>query len=72
MAPTAQATLDQSYPIARPLFMYTPGEPEGATKRTSTGSIHRPGRGSYAGYVPLPASEIGTVPAPPTGSEVRQ
>ena len=32
VAPTMETAVDRSYPIARPLFMYTPGEPEGATK----------------------------------------
>ncbi len=30
VAPTIDSALDGSYPIARPLFMYTAGEPEGA------------------------------------------
>lgn len=32
VAPSSQTAIDGSYPIARPLFMYTAGEPEGATK----------------------------------------
>jgi phosphate transport system substrate-binding protein len=32
VAPSVQAAIDQSYPIARPLFMYTSGQPEGAVK----------------------------------------
>jgi phosphate transport system substrate-binding protein len=32
IAPTMETAVDGSYPIARPLFMYTPGEPKGATK----------------------------------------
>jgi len=32
VAPTMETAVDRSYPIARPLFMYTAGEPEGATK----------------------------------------
>jgi phosphate transport system substrate-binding protein len=32
VAPTMTAAIDGSYPIARPLFMYTPGEPKGPTK----------------------------------------
>ena len=31
--PTVQSAVDGSYPIARPLFMYTAGEPTGAVKR---------------------------------------
>jgi phosphate transport system substrate-binding protein len=30
--PTVEAAIDRSYPIARPLFMYTAGQPEGAIK----------------------------------------
>ncbi len=30
--PTRQTAMDRSYPIARPLLMYTAGEPEGAAK----------------------------------------
>ncbi|MBL8722758.1 MAG: phosphate ABC transporter substrate-binding protein [Planctomycetes bacterium] len=32
VVPTFDTVLDHSYPIARPLFMYTNGEPKGATK----------------------------------------
>lgn len=32
VAPTMETAVDRSYPISRPLFMYTAGEPEGATK----------------------------------------
>ena len=32
IAPSLETAVDRSYPIARPLFMYTAGEPEGATK----------------------------------------
>ncbi len=32
-APTVASTLDHTYPIARPLFMYTLGEPAGAVKK---------------------------------------
>lgn len=33
VAPSVKAAVDRSYPIARPLFMYTNGEPKGATKK---------------------------------------
>jgi phosphate transport system substrate-binding protein len=33
VVPTMDAALDGSYPISRPLFMYTPGEPSGAAKK---------------------------------------
>jgi phosphate transport system substrate-binding protein len=32
IAPSMETAVDRSYPIARPLFMYTAGEPTGATK----------------------------------------
>jgi phosphate transport system substrate-binding protein len=32
VAPSAETAIDGSYPIARPLFMYTNGEPQGAVK----------------------------------------
>ena len=31
-APTVETASDRSYPIDRPLFMYTNGEPQGAIK----------------------------------------
>ncbi|AMY08431.1 Phosphate-binding protein PstS precursor [Luteitalea pratensis] len=72
VAPTVQATLDRSYPIARPLYMYTVGQPEGETKRYLDWIHSPPGQRivSAVGYVPLPASETGPVPAPPSPSEV--
>ena len=33
VAPTVESTLDHTYPIARPLYMYTLGEPTGAVKK---------------------------------------
>ena len=32
VAPSVEAAIDHSYPIARPLFMYTAGEPQGAIR----------------------------------------
>ena len=32
IAPSVATAIDRSYPIARPLFMYTAGQPEGAIK----------------------------------------
>ena len=32
VAPTVETAIDRTYPIARPLFMYTAGQPEGAIK----------------------------------------
>ena len=33
VVPSEQTAADGSYPIARPLFMYTAGQPEGAIKK---------------------------------------
>ena len=32
VAPTSQAATEGTYPIARPLYFYVPGEPQGAVK----------------------------------------
>ncbi len=32
VVPSVESAIDKSYPVARPLFMYTRGEPEGAVK----------------------------------------
>ncbi len=32
VAPSSDTAIDGTYPIARPLFMYTAGQPEGAVK----------------------------------------
>ena len=32
VTPSVDTAIDQTYPVARPLFMYTAGEPQGATK----------------------------------------
>jgi phosphate transport system substrate-binding protein len=62
VAPTVQTTLDGSYPIARPLYMYTIGEPEGETKRYLDW-IHSPAGQrivSAVGYVPLRTTPNGS------------
>ena len=73
VVPTAKATLDRSYPIARPLYMYTVGQPQGETKRYLDWIHSPPGQRivSAVGYVPLPASETAPLTAPPSPSEVR-
>jgi phosphate transport system substrate-binding protein len=56
-APTVENTLSHVYPIARELFMYTLGEPTGATKKYLDW-IHSPAGQQIvvkSGYVPLPA-----------------
>ncbi len=55
VAPTPAATLDESYPIARPLYIYTIGEPQGATRDYLDWILSPPGQAivSAVGYVPL-------------------
>jgi len=53
--PTIATTLDKSYPIARPMFMYTSGEPAPHLKRYLDWIMAEPGQKIVAetGYVPL-------------------
>jgi phosphate transport system substrate-binding protein len=55
-APTVDNTLSQTYPIARPLFMYTLGEPAGAVKKYLDWVHSEAGQSivTRSGYVPLP------------------
>jgi phosphate transport system substrate-binding protein len=55
-APTVETTLNHTYPIARPLFMYTLGEPSGAVKKYMDWIHSEAGQKIVAqsGYVPLP------------------
>jgi phosphate transport system substrate-binding protein len=54
--PTIATTLDKSYPIARPMFMYTAGEPAPHIKKYLDWILAEPGQKIVAetGYVPLP------------------
>jgi len=54
--PTIETTLDHTYPIARPLYMYTLGEPSGAVKKYMDWVHSEAGQKIVAqsGYVPLP------------------
>ncbi len=56
VAPSIAATLDKTYPIARPLYMYTPNEPTPAVKKFLDWVHSEPGQKIVAetGYVPLP------------------
>lgn len=56
VTPCAQTTLDGTYPIARPLFMYTLGQPEGAVKDYLDWILSEHGQEMLArsGYIPLP------------------
>jgi phosphate transport system substrate-binding protein len=55
-APTVETTLNHTYPIARPLFMYTLGEPAGAVKKYLDWVNSDAGQKIVlqSGYVPLP------------------
>jgi phosphate transport system substrate-binding protein len=55
-APNVENTLNHSYPIARPLFMYTLGEPAGEVKKYLGWVYSETGQRivTQSGYVPLP------------------
>ncbi len=61
-APTVENTLNHTYPIARPLFMYTLGEPVGQVKKYLDWIHSEAGQKivTQSGYVPLPRT--GTQP----------
>jgi phosphate transport system substrate-binding protein len=54
--PSIPTVLDKTYPIARPMFMYTPGEPSPAIKRYLDWIVSDAGQKvvEATGYVPLP------------------
>lgn len=56
VAPSIASTLDKSYPIARPMFMYTAGEPADHVKRYLDWIVSDAGQKlvETTGYVPLP------------------
>jgi phosphate transport system substrate-binding protein len=56
VAPSIATTLDRTYPIARPMFMYTPGEPAPHIKKYIEWVMSEPGQKivEATGYVPLP------------------
>jgi phosphate transport system substrate-binding protein len=62
VAPTPETTLNHTYPIARPLLMYTLGEPTGAVKTYMDWIHSETGQKivSRSGYVPLakPGSQL--------------
>jgi phosphate transport system substrate-binding protein len=60
-APTVENTLNHTYPIARPLFMYTLGEPTGAIKAYLDWIHADAGQAivQTTGYVPLPKPVAG-------------
>lgn len=54
--PSVASVLDKSYPIARPMFMYTPGTPSPETKKYLDWILSDAGQKivEKTGYVPLP------------------
>jgi phosphate transport system substrate-binding protein len=54
--PAIPTVLDKTYPIARPLFMYTPGEPSESAKKYLDWIVSDAGQKvvEKSGYVPLP------------------
>lgn len=54
--PSIPTVLDKSYPISRPMFMYTPGEPSPAIKKYLDWIVSDAGQKvvEATGYVPLP------------------
>jgi phosphate transport system substrate-binding protein len=57
VAPAIESTLDGSYPIARPMFVYTAGEPAPHVRSYIDWMLSEPGQAILRdnGYVPLPA-----------------
>jgi len=66
-APSIETTLDHTYPIARPLFIYSLGTPNEHTKKYLDWIHSVPGQTivKESGYVPLPefADAVGVTPA---------
>ena len=56
VVPSNATVLDKTYPIARPMFMYTPGEPRPHVKNYLDWITHDAGQKivEQTGYVPLP------------------
>ncbi len=54
--PSNATVLDKTYPIARPMFMYTPGEPDARVKKYLDWILSDAGQKivEHTGYVPLP------------------
>jgi phosphate transport system substrate-binding protein len=69
--PSVENTNNHTYPLARPLHVYTLGEPEGAVKAYIEWILSPPGQQVVedSGYVPLAPSEPDAEPELPTGSE---
>jgi phosphate transport system substrate-binding protein len=61
VAPTVANTLSRAYPLARPLFLYTLGEPEGEVRRYIDWMLSPDGQRivEESGYVPVSAGAHG-------------
>ncbi len=61
VSPSVEAAVDRSYPIARPLFMYTAGHPEGVVKEYLDWILGPPGQCIIRekGYAPVKAVSCG-------------
>lgn len=59
VAPTVETAQNKTYPIARPLFLYTLGQPEGGAKKFISWTLSEDGQKivQETGYVPVPAAE---------------
>ena len=57
--PTVETAQNKTYPIARPLYLYTLGEPEGDAKKFLSWVLSEPGQKivQETGYVPVPADQ---------------
>ncbi len=60
VAPTVENTLNKSYPLARALYLYTAGEPQGAVKKFVDWVLSPAGQKIMAdcGYVPMPPAAL--------------
>jgi phosphate transport system substrate-binding protein len=57
--PTVENAQNKSYPVARPLFLYTLGDPQGAAKNYISWALSDAGQKivEETGYVPVPAAQ---------------
>ncbi|MGB6365760.1 MAG: phosphate ABC transporter substrate-binding protein [Thermoanaerobaculia bacterium] len=58
IAPSVETAIDRSYPIARPLFMYTSGQPEGHIKEYLDWILSDPGQCIIQAKGYAPVSEV--------------
>ncbi len=70
IAPSARSALDGSYPIARPMFMYTAGPPKDAVQKYLEWILSPTGQGivEQTGYVPARPPSGTPSPASPGGA----